>query len=101
MYAAYKPGFDKASVVTAYTSGAFVGGSADECWDDTMTTVHADDSALSGAVPGCIKSTTTPFAICDSLNGWVMPTYSDSATMDSTWQAEWNGQCIPACYKAL
>lgn len=39
VYAAYKPGFDKESVVTAYTSGAFVGGSADECWDDDLTTV--------------------------------------------------------------
>jgi hypothetical protein len=62
---------------------------------------YTDAATLEAAVPGCIfNSATSPFAYCDEVNGWIMPTYTASSTFDSTWQAEWGGVCIPVCFKA-
>jgi len=87
--AAYKPGFD-------FNTGTNVAGSItrDECWG-TGTAAYADDTALKAASPGCIKSTTSGFAVCDTANGWVKPTYTGDIIDNS-----WNGKCIPACYKS-
>lgn len=83
--AAYKPGYDEAS--TGHLT------LRDECWG-TGATAYADDTALKAAVAGCIKSSTTGFAVCDTANGWVSPFVSGTDAVTNAWA----GKCVPACY---
>lgn len=68
----------------------------DECWWNLTTGFtgpYLTDIELYTLRPGCMKSTTTGFAVCDIANGYIKP--SDvSATSTGTY----NGHCIPVCY---